>query len=180
MEGDFVPWDVWRGEVTDFGRFVRYTCLLDSWLGHVDDNSRDGVGRVGVDTHYPTEFHPHPNLLVRFAQRCRCRTLTKVNVSAGESPFADLRLDAAPQQKDATSVDYETSGHQFRAGEIDKPATAANFEALMVRQHGSHPHRTSAQGTEAHVLRELMLNTMIRKHWGFVIGHCFTPNPRFP
>jgi hypothetical protein len=87
--------------------------------------------------------------------------------------MADLRLDAAPQQKDAASVDYKTSGNQLRAGEIDKPAVAANFTALMIRQYGSHLHLTAAQRTKAHVLRELMLNTMICTNWRIVVSHCF-------
>jgi len=101
------------------------------------------------------------------------RRLTQVNVSAGEGPFADLALDAAPQQKHTAGVDHETSGDQLRAGEIDETTAAANLKPFMIRQYGSHPHLTPAQPTKANVMRELMLNVMVRLHRGIVVRfHC--------
>jgi len=171
-KGDFMPWNIRRGKVTDFGRFVGYACSFDSRLGQIYNYGSDRVGRVGINTQYPAEFHLHPNLLASLTQGCRCRTLTKVNVSAWEGPFVDLGLDAAPQQKYPAAIDNETSGDQFRAGKMDKTAAAANLEPFMIRQDGSDLHRAAAQSTKADVLRELMLNTMVRVNWGILVSHC--------
>ena len=54
---------------------------------------------------------------------------------------------------------------------MDKTAAVANFELLIIRHYGSHPHRAPAQSTKADVLRELMLNTMVGMHRGIIINH---------
>jgi len=172
-ECNFVPRNVGRGKVTDFGSFVGYACLLDSRFGQIYYDGGDGMGRVGIHTQYPAEFDPYPNLLASFAQRRPCRALTKVNISARKGPFADLRLNTAPQQKHAAAVNYETSRDQFRAGKIDKPALRANLEPFVIRQNGTDLHRTAAQSTKADILGELMLNTMVSMHRGIIISHCF-------
>src|SRR5438876_2241932 len=132
-ECELIPRNIGRGEVTNLGRFISYAGLCDARVCEVYHHGRYGMGRVSIDAEQTVEFHPHPNLLTRFAQCCRCRSLAKIDVSAWKGPLTDLGLYATPQQKNAVIGDYETSSDQLRAGKMNKSAAVANLESLVIR-----------------------------------------------
>src|SRR5262249_49507275 len=125
VEGEVLPRNVFRRESARLDRLVARRQLAAYDVRGIDDDDVRRAG-VGVDADDRAEPHVEAGFFLRFPDRRVGDAFAAVDVSAGEHPLSERRLDAAPQQNHAAVDRKYRPCYDFRVEIKNKRAAAAH------------------------------------------------------